>query len=335
MGGHPIAVAIADFNRDGYPDIAVAVQDYFTSDVRVLLANRDGTLNGTSHYAIGTPVDIASGDFNGDGNPDLAVGEDLGSIEVLLGNGDGTFTQFPTLPAGTDLYSIRSADFNGDGKQDLAVCIFKYNLPGQGAVGVLMSNGDGTFQGYVPYFAGQNPNDLVAGDFNRDGIVDLAVADQDMRGTHKNFAVLLGNGDGSFPAPLLSRVAATRARRIAAADINGDGNLDLAMTADGDVFALLGHGDGKFTMSTGFHFNSTMAVTLGDVDGDGIVDLLVPLDLDSGIAIFHGNGDGTFRNRLQNNLGGDFAAAADFNQDGVPDLLAGEVEAIRVALGAP
>lgn len=338
MGGHPIAVAVADLNRDGYPDIAVAVHDYFTSYVRVLLANPDGTFNGVSHYTIAEPVDIVSGDFDGDGNPDLAVAENyLASIEILLGHGDGTFTQFPRFSAGTALYNIESADFNGDGKQDLAVCLFKYNLPGQGAVGVLMSNGDGTFQGYIPYFAGQNPNDLVAADFNRDGIVDLAVADQDIRGTHKNLAVLFGNGDGSLTTPLLSRVSATRGGRIAAADINGDGNMDLATTADADVFALLGHGDGKFTMSTGFHFNfnASLTVTLGDVDGDGIIDLLVPVDLDSGIVIFHGNGDGSFRNRLQNNFGEFFAAVADFNQDGVPDLLAATVEAIRVALGSP
>jgi len=341
-GGTPAAAVVVDFNHDGFPDIATANQRDL--NVSILLANADGTFTQARNYPIaGYPEDIASGDLDGDGNPDLAISEELGTIDIMLGRADGTFVLSPQIYVGDKLTGIQVGDFNLDGKQDLALCVYKYNLPGQGAVGIFLGNGDGTFQSYVPYFAGQNPYYLVATDLNNDGILDLAVSDQDMRGTHKNLAILLGNGDGSFPAPLLSRVAARRGKGITAGDINGDGIVDLATSADDKVFALLGHGDGNFTMSAGFDTSDYfLRLTLGDVDGDGKVDLIAPpgacfLRRNGRLPqthVYRGNGDGKFGNQLANNFGCSFAAVSDFNRDGIPDLLAGGLNGVRVALGA-
>jgi len=120
------------------------------------------------------PLSLAVGDFNGDGKLDLAVANDDGTVSVLLGNGNGTFQSAVTYSIGGQVNSVTVGDFNGDGKLDLAVTQFSSNNVG---FGILLGNGNGTFQPTVKYSVGQNPNKLIAGDFNGDGRLELAVAD--------------------------------------------------------------------------------------------------------------------------------------------------------------
>src|SRR3989442_8669497 len=185
------------------------------------------------------PQVTAVGDFSGDGKLDLAVvNSGSTTVSVLLGNGDGTFqTPLTVDVGGSNPTYVVAADFNGDGKLDLAVATygcFGYGAAGpcptvSNAISVLLGNGDGTFQAARTFEAGSGPNAVAVGDFNADGKLDLAVADygpSTLRAT--TVSVLLGNGDGTFQAPLTFHARRSPAF-VAVADFNGDSKLDLAV----------------------------------------------------------------------------------------------------------
>ena len=120
-GTVPYSVAVGDFNGDGIPDLAVA--NYSSNDVSVLLGNGDGSFQGPRNFAAGiSPRSVAVGDFNGDGIQDLAVANfvDPGTVSVLLGNGDGTFGSSTSYSVGSSPTSLVVADLNHDGAPDLA-----------------------------------------------------------------------------------------------------------------------------------------------------------------------------------------------------------------------
>jgi hypothetical protein len=170
-------VAVGDLNGDGKLDLAIATQS--TNSVTVLLGSGDGTFTPTSGRApaVGKqPQGIVAGDFNGDGKLDLAITNAAdNTVTVLLGNGDGTFTQASGSPiaVGTAPYAIVAADFRANGKLDLAVA-----NSGSNNVTLLLGNGDGTFAQAPasPFPAGKAPNALVVGDFNSSGRPGLAIA---------------------------------------------------------------------------------------------------------------------------------------------------------------
>ncbi|HXJ94619.1 MAG TPA: choice-of-anchor D domain-containing protein [Terriglobia bacterium] len=217
----PVWVGTADFNADGYLDLAVASQT--DSTVTVFLGQGDGTFAATSVLPnAGTgPVALAIGDFTGDGILDLAqVNTVSNTVGVLQGNGDGTFKVLSGSPAtGNGPHSILAADFNGDGMLDLAVANGT-----DGTVSILLGNGAGTFQTAVPYAAGSNPTGVAALDVNADGKSDLVTANQGAN----NITVLYGSGNGVFGGPAAYSVG-TSPVALAWADFNGDGKLDLAV----------------------------------------------------------------------------------------------------------
>jgi FG-GAP-like repeat/FG-GAP repeat len=156
------------------------------------------------------PTSIAVADVNGDGRPDLVVSilcnypDCHGLAGVLLGNGDGTFQPVATyLSGGFFAESIKAEDVNGDGKTDLLVSNKSTNLiqSGNGIVGVLLNNGDGTFQPVQTYDSGgSDAREIEVADVNADGKPDLLVANLCSGAAtclSGNLAVLLGNGDGT------------------------------------------------------------------------------------------------------------------------------------------
>jgi len=175
-GINPYGVAVGDFNGDGNADLAVA--NHGSNTVTILLGNGKGVFSpppGSPPATGNLPTWVVVSDFNGDGKADLAVVNNLGSanVSILLGNGDGTFAPAASPATGTNPYSAAVGDFNGDGKADLAVANFSSNT-----VSILLGNGDGTFApapGSAPV-TGNNPTSVAVGDFNGDGVADLAVA---------------------------------------------------------------------------------------------------------------------------------------------------------------
>jgi hypothetical protein len=166
-------VAIGDFNGDGKSDLVV--NNANDNTVSVLLGNGDGTFQAQVTYQAGSgPYSVTLADLNGDGKLDLVVPNAYDqTVSVLLGNGDGTFQTQATYLAGVFPASVAVGDFNGDGKPDLVVA-----LQGAYSVSVLLGNGDGTFQTHVLYqVAGAGfPTSVLTGEFNGDGVADIAVA---------------------------------------------------------------------------------------------------------------------------------------------------------------
>jgi hypothetical protein len=320
---NPYAEAIADFNGDGIPDLAVANlgTGFNGGSVSVLLGNGDGTFQPAQNVAFGFVADsVAVGDFNGDGIPDLAVALDNfnPSVEVLLGNGDGTFQAAVPYNAGNHALSVAVGDFTGSGILDLVVANYLDNN-----VSVLFGNGDGTFQAPRNFNVGTHPRSVTVGHFTGNDIMDIAVAN----GDSNNVSVLLGNGDGSFQ-PARNYAVGRDPYSVAVADLTGTGIADLVVADAGDiqgngsgVSVLLGNGDGTFRTTGMFAAgDSPYSVTVGDFYGDGIPALAVAGG--GGTRVLRGNGDGTFQNPHFSYTTGysTSVVSGDFHGDGLPDL---------------
>ncbi|HXC00962.1 MAG TPA: Ig-like domain repeat protein [Terriglobales bacterium] len=391
-GTSPNAVAVADVNGDGKPDLIVAncvpngtgdcrtYGDNADGLVAVLLGNGDGTFQPPVTYDSGgadaTAVVVA--DVNGDGKPDLVVancgpsGSDScantpldGVVTVLLGNGDGTFQPAVTYSSGglsADYVAV--ADVNGDGKLDILVASYfdTYYNSTSGMVGVLLGNGDGTFQPTVAYHTGGiGATSVAVSDVNGDHKPDLLVANmscQPNQGNSGCAAVMLGNGDGTFQAPVIYNPGPGETTALAVADVNGDGKPDLLVTnwcvfCLNTVGVLFGNGDGTFqpavTYPTGGY--GAWSITVADVNRDGNPDLLVANNCskkddlctnpEGAIGVLLNNGDGTFQPAVAYHTGGDVAiqlTTADVNGDGKLDVLVvnqaeGKDSSVAVLLG--
>jgi hypothetical protein len=325
VGGKPQGIVAGDFNGDGRLDLAT-INDG-SGDVSILLGNGDGTFQPEKRIALAPGAQgwgLAAADLTGDGHLDLiAVNRPAsggtGSVSILLGNGDGTFQPERRYAVGDFPGYVAVGDFSGDGHLDLAVSNF-----GSSDISLLRGKGDGTFRDEVrvPLPPGSNPSDIVAGDFNGDGRLDLAVADT---GTN-DVSVLLGNGNGTFQSPV-HYATGTSPVGLVAGDFTGHGHLDLATSNkdSGDVSVLLGRGDGTFQdqarYQTGF---KPWFVVTGDFNRDGIPDLATANALSHDVSILLGLGNGTFLSDLANprpaQVNPQGVAVEDFNRDGIPDL---------------
>ena len=217
-------------------------------------------------------------------------------------------------------------DFNGDGVLDLAVANAGNRISSDGTVSVLLGNGDGTFQEARNFEAG-NFRAVAVGDFNGDGVLDLAATD----GYSNTVSVLLGSGDGTFRAAV-NFDAGVQPWSVSVGDFNGDGVPDLALghTYPGDsVSVLLGNGDGTFQTPLNFVAGSApQSVAVCDFNGDGVMDLAVAnAASNDGVSVLLGNGDGTFQAAVNFRAGAQSwsVAVGDFNGDGVPDLAIGNL----------
>jgi hypothetical protein len=365
-GSPAYSVAVADVNGDHKPDLLVAncgptsaCGGGINGVLGVLLGNGDGTFLPAVTYGSGGfgAGGVAVADVNGDGKPDLLVANDYYSntIGVLLGNGDGTFQSVVTYGSGGGgPETVVVADVNGDGRPDLVVANSSgcYACTDGALVGVLLGNGDGTFQPAVAYSSGGFMNNfgplaLVVADLNGDGRLDVAMTNAcgDIAcSTKGSVGVLLGNGDGTFQ-PAATYPSSTAGFSVAVADVNGDRKPDLLVVNGcavaincplGTVGVLLGNGDGTFQASLDFSSGGDYpnSIAVSDVNGDGKPDLLVanpcaaincPVGASGSAAVLVGNGDGTFQAPVIFDSGGywynDFIAVADVNGDGKPDLL--------------
>jgi hypothetical protein len=226
----PVAIAVGDFNGDGNIDIVTANQADASNTcdcVAVLIGNGDGTFQNppvVTALPNNLPLAVASGHLSGDGNLDLAVTstyENSGRVQILLGNGDGSFRIGTSYTITPDSVSIIATSLRKKTVTDLAVAEFD----GTG-VAVLLGNGDGTFKQPVLYKAGA-PEAVISADINGDGIPDLIAADSAAKSGL--IYLLLGNGDGTFRAPTQIAIGQFL-NSLAVSDFNGDHLPDIAVS---------------------------------------------------------------------------------------------------------
>jgi hypothetical protein len=266
------AEVLTDLNGDGKPDLVVDYTAYKYGTIAVLLGNGNGTFKSVQGIpAAGERLLVAVGDFNGDGKPDLVVaGSSVagsGGMDILLGNGNGTFQNPSVVLSSAGVNSIAVGDLNGDGKPDLVVAHY-----GTRDLGVLLGNGNGTFRQQLLVGGGYFDSAAVA-DVNGDGIPDIVALNE--RGS---LNVLLGNGNGTFQ---VQQTFATGGypSELTMADMNGDGNPDTVYvnrtpnSSQNTLGVLLSNGNGTFRAPQTFaQYAGTIAVS--DVNGDGVPDVV-------------------------------------------------------------
>jgi hypothetical protein len=321
VGQGPISITEGEFENNGRMDLAVA--DYFSGDVTVLSNQGGGNFEASPPIYLPevtfSPAasSIISGNF-GTGSVDLAVTDaNQGVVDILKGNGDGTFSLSSSLAVGPNPSSIVTGNF-GNGHVDLAVANTNSN-----DFSVLMGNGNGTFQPAVGAPAGLIPVDIVAGDFNGDRRLDLATSDL---ASGDDISVLLGKGNGTFDQATANIVGGNTSA-VATGDFTGNGNLGLAVLNEGSgsITILPGNGDGTFQQPLTVALPPNSAATgivAADFNNDGRTDIAVADGGNNDVDIFLGNGDGTFENPLEIPVAGDpySLVAGDFTGNGRTDL---------------
>jgi len=271
--------AVADFNGDGKPDLAVEN----ASRISAYLDGSSGRFTvAPGSIATGTSVvPLAAGDFNGDGHDDIAVERVDGqtgaaTIAVAFGDGSGRFAAAPgpatSLPASLTFRSFLVADLNGDGKLDLVA----HNR-------VLLGDGAGHFT----FGATLAAPALALADVNGDKKTDVIAS------AGKAVSILLNDGSGGFHTAPGSPIGLDRTPvSVATGDFNGDGRLDLAVSAGAVGNILFGDGKGGFKAATEFAAPGS-SLAAGDFDGDGKTDLAAAST--HGVTLLLGSGNGAFR----------------------------------------
>jgi Bacterial type II and III secretion system protein/FG-GAP-like repeat len=287
----------------------------------------------TTNYPVGnTPSFVVTGSLRNNSINDLVAANSAdNTISVLLGDGTGAFGTQTTFPAGTDPVWIATGQFNSsataannDSFLDLAVV-----NKGSNTVSIFLGNGDGTFKPKVDMPTGSIPVSAVTADFHdltSSSEVDLAVANQG----DNTISIYQGNGDGTFQKPTLVQLPANFSpTALAAADFNGDGHTDLAVTSSGTnaVWILLGNGNGTFSTGPSLQYSTgtdPVWISIADFNDDGFLDLAIANSESNTVSIFLGNGNGTFTAATNPQVPAGTAptsiAVGDYNVDGLPDL---------------
>jgi hypothetical protein len=268
LGTIPKGVAAGDFDNDGFPDL-IATRAFGNAAI-LLKGIGDGTFAAPTLQPFNISANggaVLMRDFNNDGKLDFVVGLNNG-FTTSLGDGAGGFSNaVPTLlvPVLPDS-NIETGDFNNDGKLDLAV-----PTSGGKAVMVLLGNGDGTFGAVTNFSVPSNPSTAVSGvvvasDLDKDGNLDLAVAQQS---TANGLTILWGDGSGGFPTKTNYNLG-IGVDTIAVADLNRDQQPDLIL---GYVHVMVGNGDRTFGPRVNFPAGGGGSLGIGDFDRDGLPDV--------------------------------------------------------------
>jgi hypothetical protein len=325
-GQRPYKVVAAQFTKTDNADLAVA--DYLTDRVIILLGNGDGTFQKPINFAAPAPIALAAGDFNEDGNQDLAVvesgGTGDGAVAIYLGDGKGGFKLSASYAIGVASISLTVADFDGDGHLDLAVTNKGFNNPGN--VMTFFGDGHGKLRGRKTYKVAGGPFGIAAADLNGDHYSDLVVTG-DLDGS---VAILMNDGTGKFQKPVTYTIGGIGAVDVKIADLRNSGQQDLVVAdaADGMV-VFLNKGNGTFGKPAIYpptcqNCVAPMACVVADFNLDNKLDVACSTNIDDSY-LFYGKGNGKFGPSIPikdtiHFQGGFSIASGDFNNDQAPDL---------------
>lgn len=302
--------AIGDFNSDGFNDVVAGVCDgNGDRSLDVLLStSAPGVFEPAEHYIPNTacPRSMAVANFDGENGQDivlLGANEGASHSGVFFNDGTGGFTNFLTI-SGVGNADVVVGDFNEDGFPDFAHdLIVNQFVPSVNVIRVYLNDGSGAFT-TSDLAAGDLISGLLVEDYDDDQNLDLLFT----RISNPDVSVFFGNGDGTFGArttvaDLTGESFATGG--IAQGQINGDGNLDIAVALSSGIRILQGNGEGVFINDSGFDiarpnlstgledFSSVRTIALDDIDGDGKTDLATGARNEP-LVIYTGNGDFTF-----------------------------------------
>jgi hypothetical protein len=312
-GNNPTWPVIADFDRDGKPDLAVC--NFYGNTVSVLRGQGDGTYLPKTDWATGSsPHWMAAADLNRDGWPDLVTTNRSGAGISVLFNVAGTFPAHIDYDVQFTPWVGAIGDLNRDGNQDLVV-------PGGIGITVFLGSANGSLTRLADY-PQAGPSTVMVADFNLDGIPDVAVGNID-----RTISVRLGVGDGTLGSAVGFTSGANVSMSLAdrAADFNLDGKPDLVWSVRSDSLGVaLGNGDGTFAPRQ-MHKVGDMVGTVvtGDINRDGKPDLVTIGWTSSIVSILLGRGDGTFwpRQDYPTVTRPNIMTLGDVNLDGLLDIV--------------
>lgn len=302
VGANPKGLSAGDCSGDGIPDLIVAAET--SNNVDILRNMGDGRFEfGGGATNVSKPTGAVCSDFNGDGRIDIATVSRLGNISLYYRDANDALTLAGTQPAGALPTSLTAGDLNGDGWKDLVAVD-----GGSRDITILLSTGTTTFPSFVRRIRTPilNPRAAAIADFDQDGHADIVVT-----GTTAPYVVILygfvfpapyvnelgfTTRPDSFPSPFSQTQQPKRGHGIAVADLNGDGNQDLALlSSDGVVTLFLGSPSGQFTFFDAFNVSSDAeAIALRDLNNDGLIDLALVDSGTNSVQVFLASGIGKF-----------------------------------------
>lgn len=332
VSAHPIGsgernaidAVVLDANRDGQPDIVSLNRD--SSDLVVLLGDGKGTFLPAGAFPVGgKPWRAVSADFDGDGAADIAsANRESGNVAVVAGVGDGTFMPPRLMDPGFAPWGIAQGDLDGDGDPDIVV------VGGVDGFRVFLNDGFGRF---IPGLRGSAayPNCVATGDVDGDGDIDIVVGSGPTVLNAPAVAVFLNRGYGIFDGPIVASTQSVPVD-IALADLDGDGDLDVAYAPRGpaepygrtEILTLVNDGKGGLLRGSAIpvpYYPHTVAAA--DLDGDGDLDLATASEANGIVTLMCNEGDGTFRKCIGHFVGGSAfrIAVEDLDGDGDPDVV--------------
>ena len=337
----PAAVTLVDANNDSNLDIVTANA---SGDISLLLGDGDGGFADQVKFATGAnAIALVAGMFNADANVDVITASSADStLSVLIGDGQGSFADAVSIPLSAIPTSIRTAKLDSNDTMDLVV-----GLHGD-QIAVFLGNGDGTFGDEMLLEAGasfaSSQSHVSVADVDNDGVLDIISANAFLSGS---ITLLIGNGDGTFAAPI-SLANAEKARRAIGADLNQDGLTDIVATIDASSFnGGSGHNSAVFFGVAGGGFSEPLTlsdllinelVKAVDIDGDANLDVITTGGfgsvVNSEINIALGNGSGSFMTDLHFSAGQRISdlAFGDLNNDGALDIVSTHSESRDVSV---
>lgn len=322
-GQGPAFSAIADFNKDGKPDVVTS--NYIAASLTWRFGNGDGTFGNATTFpmaAYGTTRlgEVIAADINNDTYPDIIVGG-FGSVTTvffLINNQNGTFANPVRAVVGTDPYTLAAGDLNKDGKIDIVTANYSSNN-----ISILQGNGNGTFV-FPPTTikTKTTPCGIIIRDFNKDGNPDLVVTALGA----SEYGYFKGNGSTNSFSMIEWKSTVSSPIDLDAADFNGDGKLDLAILSStgATVNVHLGNANDTFYSPSSLGLgNYGRGIETRDLNNDGYADIASAGDGSNYISILRGNGNNTFQSRQDYTVssGPHGLVSADLNNDGRYDLI--------------